>query len=104
MTMLLFKSIYPENCGIVKLNDQLVVTNFDEKPLNPKSNLASGAIYILSKEMLKFLSRDEYNNAKDFSNEIINKFLGKIYTYKTDNDFIDIGNIKNLKIANSFQQ
>jgi len=100
MTMMTFRTDNPSTCGIVEINKKNVVTHFHEKVKNPPGNLANGAIYILSPELLIILKND-YNLATDFSNDILNHFLGKIYTYETKNIFIDIGSIENYDKANS---
>lgn len=50
--MALFKTNAPTTKGIVSLNDDSTVINFEEKPTNPKSNLANAGIYISSPEVL----------------------------------------------------
>ena len=77
ITMLVFETKEPKNCGIVSINKDNVVDNFYEKVKNPPGNLANGAIYLLSK---KFLDNYEMNFkiASDFSNEVLPKMLNKI--------------------------
>jgi mannose-1-phosphate guanylyltransferase len=95
--MLLFETTNPQNCGIVELNTENVLVNFYEKVQNPPSNLANAAIYILSKDLLHSIRNKNY---KDFSNDVIPEFLGKIYTYKTSDKIIDIGTIGDYNKAN----
>ena len=99
MTMVIFESNRPKECGIVQIDDDNIVIEFEEKPKKPKSNLANGAIYILSNEIQEILKK-EYFSAKDFSAEVLNQFIGKIFTYKVDN-LIDIGSKENLNLANN---
>ena len=61
-------------------------------------NIANGAIYILSKDLIKIIKKD-YSYTKDFSTEIIKNFLGKIYTYNTTKFFTDIGTLEEYEIA-----
>ena len=67
-----------------------ILTSFIEKPKFSNSNLANGAVYVLSDQMI-----DELNNYEgkmfDFSNDIIPNYFNRIYTYFTDKFFIDIG-------------
>lgn len=96
MTMMTFKTDNPSGCGVVELNKDNVVINFYEKQLNPPGNIANGAIYILSKELIsQFKTR--FKDAADFSNEVIPALIGEIYTYETDELLIDIGTIENYK-------
>ena len=98
MSMLIFKTLDPKNSGMVNINKYNILEHFDEKPEHPKGNLANGAIYILSNKFLNEVKNKPY---KDFSVEIIPRFLKKINCYKTDKFFIDIGNPANYKIANA---
>ena len=99
MTMMTFKTTRPELCGIVELDKNNIVTKFYEKDSNKRGNIANGAIYLLSKEMVKELGKN-YKNCNDFSTEIIPEFLSKIYTYHTDKPLVDIGTIEDYHLAN----
>jgi mannose-1-phosphate guanylyltransferase len=101
MTMLTFRTDKPTTCGIVELNSENVVTGFHEKKLNPPGNLANAAIYILSIDFLTELKHN-LHNIKDFSTELINKYLGKIYSFETKDIFIDIGTPENYLKANQY--
>ena len=96
MTMVAFKTNYPEDCGIIEIDKSNIVRNFEEKPSKITSNLANGAMYILSKELLNVLKNKKIS---DFSTEVIPSLIGKIFVYKTDQFFTDIGNIENYKEA-----
>ena len=98
MTMLTFETDTPESCGIVEKDEQMVVKNFFEKVDHPPSNIANGAIYVFDSKILDLLS-DKFSSAFDFSKDIIPFLLGKIFTYHTKKDFIDIGTYKNLSRA-----
>ena len=100
LTMMTFRTNTPTSCGIVELDHRGVVTNFYEKVSNPPGNLANGAIYILSAELLEIIKK-ELSDAKDFSTEILNRLIGRIYTYETHELFMDIGTPETYKKANS---
>ena len=100
MTMMTFRTNNPSSCGIVKLDERGIVCDFYEKVDHPPGNLANGAIYILTPELLKKLGTD-YHESKNFSTEIISRFIGRIYSYETSEIFIDIGNPDNYDQANS---
>lgn len=99
MTMMTFRTNNPSSCGIVKLDERGIVSDFYEKVDQPPGNLANGAIYILTPELLKKLGTD-YHESKNFSTEIISHFIGQIYSYETSEIFIDIGNEDNYHQAN----
>ena len=100
MTMMTFRTDDPSSCGIVELNEQGVVISFHEKTANPPGNLANGAVYILSAKLLKELCTD-LHVVKDFSTEVLNHFVGRIYSYETSEIFIDVGSPKTYEQANN---
>jgi len=100
MTMMTFRTNTPSSCGIVDLDENNVVIGFHEKVEFPPGNLANGAIYILSSELIKIV-KEEYAAATDFSTEILQCFINKIYTYETQQLFIDIGTPEAYLKANS---
>jgi mannose-1-phosphate guanylyltransferase len=99
MTMMIFKSNTPSACGVVVLDTDGVVTEFYEKIENPPSNLANGAIYILSRQLLIKI-KYKYQDAIEFSTDILPHLVGKIYTYETSKIFLDIGTTENYERAN----
>lgn len=98
MTVMAFRTPTPSSCGILELDDQGVVVRFHEKVANPPGNLASGAIYLLSHQMLAQLSRRS-DEVQDFSNQVLPYLMGRIFTYETSNTFIDIGTPEAYKAA-----
>ncbi|WP_293751851.1 nucleotidyltransferase family protein [uncultured Paraglaciecola sp.] len=100
MTMMTFRTDEPSSCGIVELDQRGVVIGFHEKVANPPSNLANGAVYILSAELLKILDTD-LHIATDFSTEVLNRFVGQIYSYETSEVFLDIGTPETYEQANN---
>lgn len=92
--------------GIMNANPDGSVYEFEEKPANPKSNLASMGIYIFKWEKLRhYLTQDELdpNSEKDFGKNIIPKMLGSgelLQTYAFDSYWKDVGTIDSLWEAN----
>ena len=99
MTMMTFRTDAPSSCGIVELNTRGVVVGFHEKVVNPPSNLANGAVYILSAELLRRLGSD-LRGVTDFSTEVLSLLVGKIYSYDAAATFLDIGTPENYAKAN----
>ena len=99
MTMLNFRTNSPESCGILEVDQNGIMTNFVEKPKTNYGNLANGAIYYLSLDFLTEF-KNKFINTKDFSVDVLPHFKNKVYTYETNEFFIDIGNPKNLSVAN----
>lgn len=100
MTMMTFRTDDPTNCGIVELDERSVVINFHEKIANPPGNLANCAVYILSAELLARLGRD-LHTVKDFSTEVLHRFVGRIHTYQIAEKFLDVGTPENYEKANT---
>ena len=100
MTMMTFHTTDPYSCGIVELDESGVVIGFHEKAAQPPGNLANGAVYILSAELLRILDND-LHTVTDFSTEVVKRFLGYIYTYQTLEVFLDIGTPEAYKMANN---
>lgn len=67
---------------------------------NPPGNLANGAVYILSAELLEKMGK-ELHAVKDFSMEVLHRFVGRIYSHETSEVFLDIGTPENYAKANS---
>lgn len=99
LTMMTFRADCPASCGIVELDERNVVISFHEKLATPPGNLANGAVYILSKELLSLLGSD-YHAVKDFSNEVLDRFVGRIFSYETVEVFLDVGTPETYAKAN----
>ena len=100
LTMMTFRTDDPSSCGIVELDERGVVIGFHEKVAKPPGNIANGAVYILSAELLKRLATD-LHTAKDFSTEVLNRFVGRIYSYETNEVFLDVGTPETYEQANN---
>jgi mannose-1-phosphate guanylyltransferase len=99
MTMMTFRTDVPSSCGIVEVDDEGIVIGFHEKVANPPGNLANGAIYILSAELLEKMGT-EFGMAKDFSTEVLSRLMGRIFVYETRETFLDVGTPESLEKAN----
>jgi len=97
-TMMTFDTDNPESCGIVKKNSTGIMTGFYEKIKNPPSNLANGAVYIFEPDIFDVLKQEQKINC-DFSNDILPKLIGKLYTFHNNFCHIDIGTIDNYQLA-----
>ncbi len=92
--------------GIMNANPDGTIYEFEEKPKEPKSNLASMGIYIFTWEkMKKYLSLDEQNpdSSNDFGKNIIPMMLAeneKMMVYPFEGYWKDVGTIDSLWEAN----
>ena len=99
LTMMTFRTADPSSCGIVELDERGVVIGFHEKVAKPSGNLANGAVYILSAELLRRLGTD-LNTMTDFSTEVLSFLVGSIFNYETSAVFLDIGTQESYEQAN----
>lgn len=92
--------------GIMNTDDEGNITEFEEKPDEPKSNLASMGVYCFSWDVLKkYLAEDEADptSQNDFGKNIIPKMLEsglKLVAHRFDGYWKDVGTIHSLWEAN----
>jgi glucose-1-phosphate adenylyltransferase len=89
--------------GIVFLDDNNRTIAFEEKPSQPKSNLASMGIYIFNKDILSKVLEDAHRRGlRDFGSQIIPDAIAKyqIYGYKYQGYWRDVGTIEAYWQAN----
>lgn len=92
--------------GICNTNPDSSIYEFEEKPKNPKNNQASMGIYIFNaKILIEYLEADEAdeNSSNDFGKNIIPNLLNngeKLYSYKFEGYWKDVGTISSLWEAN----
>ena len=92
--------------GILNVNDDGSIYQFEEKPKKPKSNLASMGIYIFTADKLfTYLEADEQNptSSKDFGKDVLPAMLNageKMYSYIFKGYGKDVGTISSLWEAN----
>ena len=98
LTMLTFKTDNPSSCGIVEKDKSGRIIKFFEKSKEFRGYCANGALYAFDKEFLIYLEKIPFY-PYDFSNDIIPSLLGKIFSYHTIYDYLDIGNIVSYEKA-----
>ncbi|WHY76562.1 glucose-1-phosphate adenylyltransferase [Neobacillus sp. WH10] len=92
--------------GIMNTNDDMRIVEFEEKPSNPKNNLASMGIYIFSWNILKeYLEMDDRNpdSSHDFGKDVIPLLLEenkKLFAYPFKGYWKDVGTVQSLWEAN----
>lgn len=92
--------------GILNVNADGSIYQFEEKPKQPKSNLASMGIYVFSAEKLfKYLEDDDQNPAssKDFGKDVLPSMLNageKMFSYRFEGYWKDVGTISALWESN----
>ena len=92
--------------GIMAVDGENNITEFQEKPKQPKSNLASMGIYVFTwKKLREYLVSDEADPASsnDFGKNIIPNMLNageKMVAYRFDGYWKDVGTLESLWDAN----
>ena len=96
LSMALFRANHPEQCGIAALDEKMRITEFTEKPENPKSNLANAGLYIASTKIFDIFPD---KTMIDFGNDVLPLLTGKMYGYEITDYLIDIGTPENYAKA-----
>lgn len=92
--------------GIMSADEEGRITEFAEKPKEPKSNLASMGVYVFSWEILRqFLEEDDKDrvSSHDFGKNVIPAMLAagrKMMAYAFDGYWRDVGTVESLWEAN----
>lgn len=92
--------------GILNTNEDGSIYQFEEKPKQPKSNLASMGIYIFTAEKLfQYLEEDDKNpdSSKDFGKDVLPAMLNageKMFSYRFKGYWKDVGTISSLWESN----
>ena len=92
--------------GVLNVDVDGVIYEFEEKPKHPKSDLASMGIYVFSADKLyKYLEEDESDksSSKDFGKDVLPKMLAageKMVSYTFDGYWKDVGTINSLFESN----
>ena len=92
--------------GIMNVDDRDTITEFEEKPAHPKSNLASMGIYIFTwKKLRAYLLQDEADptSSNDFGKNVIPAMLRageKMAAYRFEGYWKDVGTLDSLWDAN----
>lgn len=92
--------------GIMNTDEENQIVEFEEKPAQPKSNLASMGIYLFDWKLLRKMliadMKDDSSN-HDFGKDIIPKMLNdgkRLFAYKFKGYWKDVGTIDSLWEAN----
>lgn len=96
MTMMLFRTAYPSQCGIATLEGDRIV-EFVEKPETPASDLANAGLYVLDADAWREIAD---MNVFDFGFDVIPAFVGRMRGFEHPGYHRDIGNKEALDQAN----
>lgn len=102
LTMGLFYTNKPQQCGIAVVNNEMLITDFTEKPKNPTSNLASAGIFVIEPQLFHSFSFKEDNSILDFGFDLLPQLVYQMKGFVINDYILDIGTLDNLNEANSF--
>ena len=97
----IFHSKNPWNCGIVELDSKNTIINFIEKPKNPIGDLANAGIYIFD-DIILSNKELELNKILDIGNDLLPQFINKMKGYLIKEFILDIGTYENYTYANDY--
>lgn len=92
--------------GILNTSENMKIVEFEEKPKEPKNNMASMGIYIFKWEVLKdYLEKDAENpsSTHDFGKDVIPLLIKEernVYAYPFKGYWKDVGTVRSLWEAN----
>ncbi|MBI2579883.1 MAG: nucleotidyltransferase family protein [Candidatus Aenigmarchaeota archaeon] len=87
----------PESKGIVETDSDGRIVSFEEKPEKPKSNLASGAVYMLEPSVFRYITEGFCDFGKDVFPAML-KAGERLYAFEIEK-LIDIGTFETLEKA-----
>jgi mannose-1-phosphate guanylyltransferase len=96
LTLTVFESPDPSSCGIVDLDERGVVTSFEEKPANPRSNLANGGVYVVGPAVESELPS---HTPADIGYELLPRFVGRMTAFRWTGVLHDIGTVESYEQA-----
>jgi mannose-1-phosphate guanylyltransferase len=88
LTMGLFRTPYPSECGIVEMNEAGRIVSFEEKPAEPASDLANAGVHIADPEILDLLPR---RVPSDLGHDVLPLLAGEMFGFVLEGPVIDIG-------------
>lgn len=91
LTVALFHSNKPKQCGIAAVNAEGKIIEFAEKPECPKSDLANAGIYVADYELMNVLQKNRQEHALDIGKDILPRLTGSMYAYFMSEYLIDVG-------------
>lgn len=90
MTLLAFRTPNPSQCGILELDGRGRVLAFHEKVADPPGNLANGAVYVFSPDVVRRIAAFG-KPVVDLSTEVIPTLLPNVQALEHKGFFMDIG-------------
>jgi mannose-1-phosphate guanylyltransferase len=94
LTIRIYRGADPRRAGIVCLDENDIVVDFEEKPKNPKSDVGAGGIYITDRRIFDFFPYTDQQPGKvilDLSCHVLPRMAGHMKAYESREFALDIG-------------
>lgn len=103
MTMMTFNTDNPESCGMLRLDANHNIVDYQEKPkAYPSGGVANGAVFLCDQKAIKAIANYS-NQFSDFCRYFVPSFLTHTNTFHNSGIHIDIGTPEKLAQANSLE-
>lgn len=102
LTVGLFRAESPSDCGIASLDEQGVIVEFVEKPIAPKSDLASAGLFVARPALFDHLLSPELHPEQrpyDFGRHVMPSLVGRMNGLLVSGYLRDVGTPQSLARA-----
>lgn len=98
LSMALFHTNVPKQCGIAAVDAYGRIVAFEEKPEQPRSNLANAGMYVAGSGIFKYLESGK--PTLDFGKDVLPRLVGRMFGWRAEGYLIDVGTPENYRKAN----
>ena len=102
LTMVLYETPVPEQCGIAEIDETGKILAFTEKPAHPHSPWANGGVYLMGSEALQWMTQEARKQPSpvfDFGHDVLPHLQGKMHGFRWTGYHLDIGTWENYARA-----
>ncbi|HEY4516842.1 MAG TPA: sugar nucleotidyltransferase [Candidatus Paceibacterota bacterium] len=106
-TLFLKKVDDPERFGVAEVNKRGKITNLEEKPKKPRSNLAATGLYIYDNSVFDKIRKVQKSDRGEYEITEVNKLYleeGTLRSHMLRGEWFDIGTIESLHEASRFMK
>ena len=96
LSMALFQTSVPRQCGIAELDADDRIVAFTEKPARPRSNLANAGLYVAGPGVVELIPNLP---VADMGFHLLPQLVGRMYGWHPDSFLMDIGTPEKLQQA-----
>jgi mannose-1-phosphate guanylyltransferase len=86
----------PSRCGVALTDSSGIITGFEEKPKNPRSNWVFSGLMLAGPRLFDFIPP---HTPADIGFDVLPRLLGKLQAYHINNYLLDIGTMPNYQRA-----